>query len=168
MASELDLYPDIQEWLRRYLQERFKRSSIDVFDTHAQYLKKVIIENGYTDAFPEHICWEMKTDITAFISYPRRKNIDLVFIEVKDRPISLQSVGQLLGYSIIAQPLLSFLISPQWISKDLSTLIQTYERTDVLRYGKDLIIRIMEWDVKRKTVKSNRIIPKGKFVLPEA
>ena len=104
--------------------------------------------------------WEIKVDITGFILDPL-KRYELVFVEVKEKPIVLKDVGQLLGYCKIAEPLIAFIISPNWISRKLNTLFEVFGRTDVLKYAPGRLITICDWDIKRRTINTRKIIPAG-------
>ena len=58
----------------------------------------------------------------------------MAFVECKNTKLTLAHLSQLLGYSRIAQPLYSFLISPIGFSLTLALLLQEYRRHDVLEY----------------------------------
>jgi len=149
--KESDLYQDVKNWLYDYLKSHYKTAEIIVEDTHNIKLSDFIFRKGLTDKFPHYRVFDIKTDITGVIT---RKNqlSTLVFVECKITKITLTNVGQLLGYSIVADPVLSFLISPKGISRSLFNLLHKYNRYDVLFYEKDnnKRIRIVSWVVSRK------------------
>ncbi len=85
----------------------------------------------------------------------------LAFVECKVAPITLRDVGQLLGYSLVARPLLSFLVSPSGLSDRLATLLLTFGRHDVLTYGRNRMIRLAVWDTARREIDLSTLVPRG-------
>ena len=88
----------------------------------------------------------------------------LAFVECKMGPITLGDVGQLLGYSLVARPEWSYLVSPEGMSGRLSTLLLTYGRQDVLSYGRDRHIRIARWNIDRNEIDLATLVPKGTHI----
>ena len=73
-------------------------------------------------------------------------------------------MGQLLGYSLVARPEWSFLVSPAGISDRLNTLLVAYGRQDVLAYAKNRIIRLATWNVARGELEASTLVPKGSHI----
>src|SRR4030042_18545 len=84
-------------------------------------------------------------------------------IDSKNNSITLRDLSQLIGYSRVANPKYSFLLSPQGISDSLKTLLLTYNRLDVLNYGfkegkiSDSII-IAKWNADANNIDFDTII----------
>jgi hypothetical protein len=154
-----DLYPDICKWFTRYLKDRIKRANIEVIDTHAINLSRLIIDRSLQSIFPQASSFDIKVDITALIE--QKKQINLAFVECKLSPINLRDLGQILGYSRVAYPLYSFIISPEWISASLVNLFEVFGKYDILGYGSNKRIRIAKWNIARKEIDSETIIPPG-------
>jgi hypothetical protein len=101
-------------------------------------------------------------DVTGMVRY--RDSIRFAFVECKVGQITLRDVGQLLGYSLVARPDWSFLISPAGISDRLNMLLVTYGRQDVLGYGKNRAIRLATWNTSRREIESSTIVPRGSHI----
>lgn len=167
--NEIEMYPDAIAWLSRILRERFPGAGVDVRDTHAFPLNKYIKRNGLQQYFQSDIwqTFEIRVDITAFIIH--RERPALVFVECKMRPISLLHVSQLLGYSRVARPLLSCLISTRGIGNAVMGLVSRYDRTDILEYdwqkGKTpRTIVLGTWNISAKNLEPASVLPPGAFV----
>lgn len=131
-SSESQMYPDVIEWLRKFLKERFKKAKIIVFDSSHKKLNRLISDNGLEGAFPaEWVSWDISVDV---VGIAIDKETRLAFVECKNTPLTLRDLSQLIGYSVVAKPDFSFLLSPQGFSDSLIDLLKTYNRKDVLCY----------------------------------
>ena len=168
--NETEMYPDVILWLGRVLRGRFPGCEVDVKDTHASPLNEYIKRNGLQQYFQSDIwqTYEIRVDITAFMVH--RERPALVFVECKVIPISLLHVSQLLGYSRVARPLLSCLISTKGIGNAVIGLISRYDRTDILEYywekgRQPRSIILGKWDEQTKRVDVSSILPPGALVV---
>ncbi len=164
--KETDMYPDVVTWLSRALKDKYIKAKIDVRDTHARPLNDYITRNDLANYFRTDMwrTFEINVDITAFVTYGGA--FDLCFVECKLTPISLGDVSQLLGYSRVANPLFSLLISARGIGSSVSDLLKVYSRTDILEYcwekGKaPRTIILGTWNTGAKTVESASVLPAG-------
>ena len=162
ISHEEELYPYVIEWLRKFLKGRHRNSDVDVYDTHKINLSKFLQNNELQNYFPEFSAFDIKVDITGIIK--SKKSVKLAFVECKTDPITLKDVGQILGYSKVANPDYSFIISPSGLSSPLSVLLQTFGRYDLLEYGSRKI-RIAKWNLERMEIDSNTILPPGEHFL---
>lgn len=89
------------------------------------------------------------------------KDIKLVFVEVKDKPLTLKDLGQLWGYSQLIDPIESFLISSKGLGS-LNYILNVLNREDLLFYGKkrERMMRVCKWDEKRQSIDYFTLIPK--------
>jgi hypothetical protein len=156
--TERQMYGDISRWLYTLLASKFPNTDIDVRDTHSsplnEYIKKHI---SLQDYFKGDLwqTYDIHVDLTAFIK--SSKHTGLVFVECKIIPISLLHISQLLGYSRVALPLFSYLISSANIGNAVKSLIMRYDRSDVLEYHWEKgqfprKIVIAKWDVNSKSI----------------
>jgi hypothetical protein len=122
-------------------------------------LSGFIAMQGLQGSFPDYAAYEIKVDVTALLFL--RSAVKLAFVECKIGPITLRDVGQLLGYSLVAQPEKSLLISPRGVSDRLSTLLVTLGRTDILSYGRDRHLRLASWNWQRGEIDLPTVLPKG-------
>jgi len=69
----------------------------------------------------------------------------LGLVECKLGRINLRDLSQLLGYSRVALPLYSIILSPRGISQSLNLLFNIARRNDILYYSPDRHIFIAKW-----------------------
>ena len=167
-VREIELYNDIADWLRRYLNDRFSSSvrHIIVMDTHDIYLNDAInrmvrminINNKNNKKyirFPhsEYVTWYIKADISGLI-FTRDDKVVTLIVEVKNENLTLDHLAQLTGYVMVVRPEIAFLISSNGLSRQLRTLLIEYNRLDLLKYkdrnNRDRKIIIGHWDISRK------------------
>jgi hypothetical protein len=160
------MYGDVRQWLCILLAGKFPNAHIDVRDTHASPLNEYINKHSLQDYFESDLwqTYDIHVDLTAFIKSDRRT--DLVFVECKIIPISLLHVSQLLGYSRVALPLFSYLISSANIGSAVKALIMRYDRTDILEYHWEKgqfprRIIIAKWDFNSKSIDLTMVLPPG-------
>ena len=131
--SEAEMYPDVCRWLKRFLTNRFQNADVEVYDLSSSPLSR-FLRTYSKGKFPsEWVTWDIRVDIVGFIHHSQELT-SLAFVECKNTRLTLAHVSQLLGYSRIAQPLYSFLISSVGLSPTLVSLLQNYQRYDVLEY----------------------------------
>ncbi len=160
LTKEQDLYPDIAAWLRTRLRSLYSGWSVEVFDT-SRFRLSTFLERTGVGLFPGSEAFEIEVDITGVLR--RGSAAQLAFVECKAGPISLNDVGQILGYSRVASPTLSAIISPRGISSSLDLLLSTYNRVDILEYGSGKRIKIETWDLSRKQVDPTSVLPAGEL-----
>ena len=130
--SESEMYPDVCRWLKDFLASRFQSADVDVYDLSQTPISRFLRNYNKGQFPPEWVTWDIRVDVVGFIHQPGITS--LAFVECKNNKLTLAHLSQLLGYSRIAQPLLSFLISPEGFSSSLVSLLQDYHRHDVLEY----------------------------------
>lgn len=153
------LYPQVCRWLEERLASEFPRCRVVAKDTHRTSLRLVIPRLGLSAQLPEYPVWDFKVDVAAFIV--SADDARVVFVECKKGMASLQDLSQLLGYSRVAMPFLSFLVSPNGPSDILRDLIVGFGRGDVLEYAPNQSIAILTWDVRRGRPNPQATIPIG-------
>ena len=131
--SESEMYPDVCRWLKDFLASRFQSADVDVYDLSQTPISRFLRNYNKGQFPPEWVTWDIRVDVVGFIHHPQELT-SLAFVECKNDNLTLAHLSQLLGYSRIAQPLLSFLISPEGFSSSLVSLLQDYHRHDVLEY----------------------------------
>jgi len=156
-------------WLERFLIKRFPKADVKVQDTHSIPLNRYLSYHQLTSYFNDQVSqtYEIQVDVVGTILHKTRQ--ELAFVECKLKPITLSDLSQLLGYSRVALPRFSFLISPKGIKGSLSKLLLSYGRTDILEYhwpkGEQArAVTLAKWNSKNKMPEQNSIIPLGNFV----
>jgi len=151
-SNEIEMYPDIIEWLKKNLEQKFgkKAKKITVIDTHDSDLLNFIMQLNYQKFFPEFTTYKIRQDITGFIEYEDK--VELVFVECKNTSLSLIHLSQLIGYSCIALPIYSILLSPQGMGQTLNKLLKSYNRLDILEFRPKRMIQVIKWDKAKQDV----------------
>ncbi|MEM3875159.1 MAG: hypothetical protein QXU45_08530 [Candidatus Bathyarchaeia archaeon] len=158
--KEKEMYPDVCLWFKKTLQSKFKNARICVEDTSKKVLSKWLLEKGFHVYFPDHQTYEIEVDVTGVI-VKSDKEAHLGLIECKLGRINLRDFSQLLGYSKVALPLYSIILSPKGVSNSINLLFNVARRNDILYYSRDRHIFIAQWDERKKEIDFSTIIPKG-------
>jgi hypothetical protein len=153
--------PHVTEWLALNLKSGHPKARITTADTHKTELSSFLRAKNLNRRFSDSDAYEIQVDVTGIVE--GRDFVKLAFVECKIGPITLRDVGQLLGYSLIAKPEWSYLLSPAGLSNRLSMLLVTYGRQDVLLYGKNKYIRTAAWNLDRCEIDIPTLLPKGSF-----
>ena len=117
---------------------------MSTYDTHSVDLSSFLRKEGLHRHFKDYTAYDIQVDVTGVIE--TTLTVELAFVECKVGPITLRDVGQLLGYSLVARPVLSLLVSPRGLSDRLRSLLVTFGRQDILGYGDGRAIRLAVWD----------------------
>ena len=161
--SEVDLYEPVRRWLERRLKAKYRRMDVQVFDSHSKRLSRIVSDLGLQSVFPQSNAWDVKVDVTGVVSDGKHGHIALV--ECKAKQLTLRDIGQLLGYSIVVDPIVAVLVSPSPPTDPLLTLLRDYGRLDVLQYGpQKRYIRLASWHKGRSEVIPSSVIPPGRLV----
>jgi hypothetical protein len=156
--QEEQLYPEIEEWFKGYLKDRY--SKYEIVTTYKtshitldSYLKTLKINMDVA------VGLAIKVDIVAVMR--KGDEVKLAFVEVKDDPLTLACLGQLWGYTQLINPVESFLVSSKSLGH-LSHLFNILNREDLLIYGlkKERTMKIAKWDTSKKTIDYFSLIPK--------
>lgn len=157
------MYPDVCAWFKRILKEKFKDAEICVEDTSKKVLSKWLVEKGFHNFFPDYQTYEIEVDVSGMVE--KTDEAHLGFIECKLGRITLRDLSQLLGYSRVALPLYSVILSPKGISRSMNRLLNIARRNDILYYSTDKHIVVGKWNERRKELEFSSIIPKGSRIL---
>lgn len=160
--SEEEMYPDVRQWLEGFLRDRFRRADVDVYDLSRIPISRFLRTYNRGNFPGEWVTWNIKVDIVGFVHHSN-KPTDLVFVECKNTRLTVAHLSQLLGYSRIARPLHAYLISPAGFSPALVSLLQEYQRRDVLNYHSEpgrisRQIIVAEWDIAARRINRNTMI----------
>ena len=160
--SEKDMYPDVCKWLQDFLTNRFKKAHVEVYELSQKPISRFLRTYNRGNFPAEWVTWHIKVDVVGFVHHSN-KITDLAFVECKNTTLTLAHLSQLLGYSRIAQPLYSFLVSPTGFSPTLVSLLEEYHRHDVLEYhwetGKiPRQVVVAQWDVATSNLNRHTMI----------
>ena len=156
--KEKDLYPEIELWLKQYLEDRYRRSEIVTTHKTSRITLDTYLSSQDID-IKEAIGLSIKVDIVGIIR--SKKKVQLAFVEVKDKLLTLSDLGQLWGYTQLIDPVESFLISAKGLGS-LKNVLTVLKREDLLVYGekKDKYMKVAKWDSKRGTIDCFSLVPK--------
>lgn len=160
--SEVDMYSDVRQWLEDFLKDRFQQADVDVYDLSRTPISRFLGTYNRGNFPEEWVTWNIKVDVVGFVHHSN-KPTDLVFVECKNIRLTVAHLSQLLGYSRIARPLYSFLLSPVGFSPALVSLLQDYQRHDVLEYHSEQgrmprQIIVSKWDIAARHLNRNAMI----------
>jgi hypothetical protein len=159
-SREEEMYPDVREWLEDRLRRVMKDADVRVYVTSRTTVADLIEREHLTRYFGDiYRTYDIMVDITGIII--RNNKGELAFIECKLNKISLRELSQLLGYSVVARPRYSMIISPRGTSDSLRTLLISYRRTDILEYAHGRKIAVAQWNADKKDIDYATIIPSG-------
>lgn len=158
-TKEQEMYPDVVKWLEDLLTNKFKGANIIVQETSKKILSRFLLEKGLHNQFPEYQTYEIEVDVTGII---QEQNVShLAFVECKLGKITLRDISQLLGYSRVANPLLSIILSPKGLSNGINLLLSVHRRNDILRYSNDRFIHVATWVQSRQDIDMGSLFPRG-------
>ena len=160
-SREKEMYAPVMGWLKRSLQGRFPRAHIKTYDTSAVALYRFLETNGLQEHFPQYQSYDIHVDVTGVVRTKRTAH--LAFVECKLKQITLRDLSQLLGYSRVAVPIYSIIVSPAGIGSAINYLLRSYGRIDVLEYGQGRKLKIASWDPVRGEVALPTLIPTGEY-----
>ena len=156
-SHEIEMYMPVCEWLESVVGSRIRDATVAVYDTHSHPLNRFVSSNGLESYFDSDVwqTFEIRVDVTAFVRSSKVSGV--AFVECKLKPVTLRDFSQLLGYSRIANPLFSFLISPTGIGSNLRSIVQTYGRGDILQYAwpegeNPRTMTLGKWDAKTNSL----------------
>ncbi|OLS16537.1 MAG: hypothetical protein HeimC3_53790 [Candidatus Heimdallarchaeota archaeon LC_3] len=159
--KEKDMYPDVVFWLKKHLEEKFKSKKILVSDTSSKNLSSWLYENKLDIFFEYSETFEIQVDITGAIIDENKNSGNFSFIECKLNKISLKDISQLIGYSKVARPVNSIILSPEGYTDAVNNLFVKYRRYDILEYQRNRRIIVAKWDEGRKSLDNRFLIPRG-------
>ena len=162
VKREIDLYPDMCKWLELYLEDRYRgeESSIFVVDCHSEYLDSILNKYSVIKYYPQVIGLKIEIDVLGIVIW--ENNAKIFFIEAKKTQLNLQNLGQLLVYCLLCNPEGAFLLSSAGLGT-LNNVLNNLGREDLLKYAPEKSLKrivVGKWDVSRKSVDYQSLIPK--------
>ncbi len=145
---ERELYPEMCQWLKDYLEDNYRGAEIIVRDTSLIKLDTVLDQIGVLDQYPDIIGIGMQIDVLGIVK--KKEKASLFFIEAKKTFLTTHDLGQILIYSRICNPEKAFLFSSAGTGS-IDKLIR--EREDIAIYSTEKrlkMIQVAKWDITRK------------------
>lgn len=155
---EFDLYPPMQQWLEKYLKDKYKSSEIIVVDAHSERLDRVL--RKYNIVQEDAIGIDIQIDVLGIVK--SIKGFKLFFIEAKKTSLTLRDLGQLWAYCKLIDPEEAFLMTSADLGS-LNKLLNVYKREDLLDFGDGKRIKkvkIAVWNMQTNSPEATSMIPK--------
>ncbi|MEW5896180.1 MAG: hypothetical protein AB1668_00675 [Nanoarchaeota archaeon] len=156
--EEERLYPEIKEWLQNYLIDKYRGYTVETtFETSRRNLD-IVLKSKRIEC-KEAVGLQVKIDVIGILK--RGDDFKLVFVEVKDKELTLKDLGQLWGYTQLIDPIESFLVSSKGLGR-LSHLFNVLRREDLLKFGTktNKFMQIAKWDKRRGCIDYSSLVPK--------
>lgn len=162
VKREIDLYPDMCNWLETYLKDRYSGDDCSVFvvDCHSEYLDSILLKYDVVKYYPQVIGLKIEIDVLGIVIW--KNSAKIFFIEAKKTQLNLQNLGQLLVYCLLCNPEGAFLLSSAGLGT-LNNVLNNLGREDLLKYAPEKSLKrivVGKWDVSRKSVDYQSLIPK--------
>ncbi|MEG1669157.1 hypothetical protein [Chryseobacterium sp.] len=158
VKSEFELYPPMQEWLQKYLEDKYKGYDIVTIDAHAERLDRVLIKLGIANEIATGV--DIQIDILGVAK--KKDNVKLFFIEAKKTNLTLRDLGQLWSYCKLIDPEEAFLMTSAELGS-LNKILKTFKREDLLDFGdgrKMKKMKVAVWDLSSSSPDLINMIPK--------
>ena len=160
VKKEFELYEPMGVWLKQYLADKYKGSTIIVEDTSQVSLDKILEKYGIIDKYPQTVGLDIQIDVLGIVTKNGKSQI--VFIEAKKEKLNLHHLGQLWAYCKLCDPAEAFLFSSGGMGS-LNKVLVNLSREDILNFGDGKIIKKMKvakWDVSKNAPDYSSMIPK--------
>ena len=158
VKSEFELYPPMQQWLQRYLTDKYKGYEIITVDAHAERLDRVLIKYGITNEIATGV--DIQIDILGIAR--KNENVKLFFIEAKKTNLTLRDLGQLWSYCKLIDPEEAFLMTSAELG-GLNKILRTFKREDLLDFGDGKKLKKMKvaiWNLSSNSPDLSNMLPK--------
>ncbi len=157
-----DLDQKIAKWLKNFLTKKLSPSHelLEVIIPESNLSK---LADGNIKSRSDYSAWEFKPDVVAVLKNKSNGKIELVLVNRSLSALSLKEIGELYCYSKLVNAKLSFLVSLNGVSNEVSVLLLENEiRQRLLHYGDGNEIIIFSWNEKDDEVDANSVIPLDK------
>lgn len=159
--SRTNLEDKILEWSNKFvkklndyeLKEIIEKKNLSKFNS--EILKK----------FSEYSNWDFTPDFTLLLKKKKidKKNKDkeyeLILINRENKSLGLRSIGEIMSYNRICDPMYSFLVSDKGHSNEISYFMINDTFRDKLMSFNDKSLIIFSFEEGSSKVKDNSIIP---------
>jgi hypothetical protein len=164
--NEREMYPYVCSWLKSVLSKKYTNAKVIVEDTSKKVLSRWLYDHAFHIYFKQYQSFEIEVDVTGIAITGKEAHI--AFVECKLNKITLRDLSQLLGYSKVALPSLSIILSPNGLSDSMNFLLNIFRRYDILCYNKDKYIIVGRWDCSKNEPDIPSLIPKNAHLLLRA
>ena len=154
-----ELENKIIEWVKRFIKK------FDTYDLIEIIVKKNLSKynSEVLKKVPGYSNWDFTPDFAIILKKKKvdknEKEFEIIFINRENKSFGLRSIGEIMSYNKISDPMFSFLISEKGHSNEISYFMINEELRDkLIKYNdKSLILFSFEEDTSK--VKDNSVIP---------
>ena len=148
----------LRSWLENYLKKHYSNEFFIEVNIPESNLSKLAIDS--IKSIPGFSSFDFKPDILGILKNKKTRKIELVFLNRSTNAISLKEIGEMLCYSKISQPILSFIASPKGLPNEVNLLLLNKERENqLLSYSSTNKIIIFKWNSQKNYLDLNSIFP---------
>lgn len=159
---ECDLYQPISKWLCNFLHRKYRAAHfVRAEDTSRSSVANFLQRHQLTAYVPWGATLDIAVDVTGvalLVTRDGKKILKLAIVEVKNHPINLRDLSQVLGYAKVILPDHAFIVSPNGYSSNLQRLLRDFGRKDILEYAPNRSIVIARWDIASGSIRPGEIL----------
>jgi len=156
-----DLSIKISAWLKIFLLAKFGKTH-DILEVLIPESNLSKLPNEYIKSCQNYSVWEFTPDVLGILKNKKTNQIELILANRSTSALSLKEIGEIYTYSKLVNSPLSFLISLNGTSNEVSILLlEDSIRKRLLNRGNNEII-IFSWNEKNNGIDYNSIIPLNK------
>lgn len=113
--------------------------------------------------FPEYSNWDFTPDFTILLKKKKikkkEKEYELILINRESKSLGLRSIGEIMSYNKLCDPLYSFLVTDKGHSNEISYFMINETFRDKLMNFNNKSLIIFSFDENSSKIKENSIIP---------
>lgn len=141
-----------KNWLENFLKNKFGNEyNIEVLIPDSNIKK---INNDSIRKINNYSLFDFKPDVLGILE--KDNEVKLVFLNRTMGPINLQEIGEMNIYSDIADPILSFIVSPKGLPTEVNSLLLDNDiEKSLLYYSNEnciILLRLDDLGVDEKTI----------------
>lgn len=154
-----ELEKKIVEWAKRFVKKFNDYDLIEIIEKknlskyNSEALKKV----------PEYSNWDFIPDFAIILKKKKvdknEKEFEIILINRENKSLGLRSIGEIMSYNKISDPMFSFLISEKGHSNEISYFMINEELRDKLIKYNDNSLILFSFEEDTSKVKDNSVIP---------
>ena len=154
-----ELENKIIEWIKKFVKKFDAYDLIEIIEKknlskyNSEVLKKV----------PEYSNWDFTPDFAIILKKKKvdknEKELEIILINRENKSLGLRSIGEIMSYNKISDPMFSFLISEKGHSNEISYFMINEELRDKLIKYNDNSLILFSFEEDTSKVKDNSVIP---------
>ena len=156
--SKESLENKILSWSRKFIKSLKDYELIEII--RSENLSKINSEN--IKKFQNYGNWDFTPDFALIIKNIKGDKLNIILINRDNKSIGLRSIGEIMCFNKIVNPIYSFLISEKGHSDEISYfMINENLRSKLMNYFDNTLI-IFSFDDNSEKIKKESIIPFSK------